>query len=216
MKLSRARQAGDVAAMIPTWKEINDPAFELPDEIEVRRSPLKLFLHFLFVQPLFLILILLLLLSIIYVIVGDPRGPNVLYISVGMFIVLSPIYGGPLFVVYRYLTRRGPSFVLMRDGLYMGFLDGGYLVPWSQVSVVDYLGPDEMIFMRIIVHLDPNEVSGTPVFGRLRMRRGLVNGLKKRYLVPPLIYKIGSRKFKVLMRAYKKAAEETNESRPTT
>tara|TARA_X000001316_G_scaffold10644_1_gene3417 strand:- start:335 stop:970 length:636 start_codon:yes stop_codon:yes gene_type:complete len=209
------QQAGDIAAMIPTWKEINDPAFELPDEIEVRRSPLKLFLHFLFVQGLSLLPILFLLLSIIYVIVGDPRGLDGIYISVGAFIVLSPLNGVSWFVVYRYLTCRGPSFVLMRDGLYMGFLDDGYLVPWSQVSVVDYFCPDEILVMRITVHLDPNEVSGTPPFGRLRMRRGLVNGLKKRHVGFPLIYKIGSRKFKVLMRAYKKAAEETNGSRPT-
>ncbi|AWZ02029.1 hypothetical protein RHODOSMS8_02512 [Rhodobiaceae bacterium] len=197
--------------MIPTWKEINDPSFELPDEIEVRRSPIKLFLHLLLVHPFFLLPILLLILSIVYLLVDDPRGVRGVFVSISMFFVLFPIYGFPLFMVYRYLTCRGPSFVLSRDGLYTGVVDGGYLVPWNQVAVVDYLGSFEIGVMRITVYLDPNEVSGTPPFGRLRMRKGLVNGLKKRHLGVPLIYKMSSRKFKALMRAYKKAAEETTE-----
>ncbi len=197
-----------MTAKIPTWKEINDPDFELPDEIEVRRSPVKLLVHLLLGHAFFSVPILLLGLSTIYLVVGDPRASRAFLASVALFIFLAPLWGIPLFLLQRYIFGLKPSFILRRDGLFMSFIDGGYLLPWGRVCVVDYLGPSEIAIMRITVYVDPDEVSGTPPFGRLRMRRGLVNGLKKRHLSVPLIYKASARKLKALMRAYKKAAEE--------
>lgn len=200
-----------MTAKVPTWKEIKDPNFRLPDEIEVGRSPIKLLLHFVFAQSLFTAGIVLFGWAIIEIILSNPKGLRMLFVTTFFFVLFSPIWGIFLWMAYRYLVCRGPGFVLRRDGLYMGFIDGGYVVPWSQITVIDYSGRNEIMYMLLKIRVDPNEVSRVPPLGRFGMHRKLQEGLKERKLLIPLIYSIGARKFKILMRAYQYEAEQGTE-----
>ncbi|AWZ02028.1 hypothetical protein RHODOSMS8_02511 [Rhodobiaceae bacterium] len=202
--------------MIPTWKEINDPDFELPDEIEVRRSPVKLALRVVLAHGFLVVPLLLLLVGGILSFWAHERAFRFFTLGVFFLVVLSPLWGLMVYLDWAHCASKAPVFVLKRSGLFVRYINDGTTIPWSQIESKALEKSPDVVAVNLFLIVDPKEIRSVPPLGRWLGRKVLPSGLERRRLTIPLVYKLSASNMKALMRAYKKAAEKAGGSPVTS